>query len=132
MILGNIIFFLWKIIGTVFYNTAFLNLHNTRVVWKVSDLNNKLVNLFVHMLTVTHPSFSHLWRAVVMQQSCEWVDVSVFMKMDKIEYRAVIKYLFLKDNMPTQIIDELDSVYGDSAPSSTTVKCWAAEFKCGR
>ena len=54
------------------------------------------------------------------------------MKMDKIEYRAVIKYLFLKGNTPTQIKDELNSVYGDSAPSFTTVKFWAAEFKRGR
>ena len=30
-----------------------------------------------------------------------------------------------------QIKDELDSVYGDSAPSFTTVKFWAAEFKRG-
>ncbi|KAJ0179112.1 hypothetical protein K1T71_004824 [Dendrolimus kikuchii] len=45
------------------------------------------------------------------------------MKMDKIEYRAVIKYLFLKGNTTTQI---------DSAPSFTTVKFWAAEFKYGR
>ncbi|GFW17586.1 HTH_48 domain-containing protein [Trichonephila clavipes] len=52
--------------------------------------------------------------------------------MDKIEYRAVIKYWFLKGNMPTQIKDELDSEYGDSAPSFTTVKFWAAEFKRGR
>lgn len=52
--------------------------------------------------------------------------------MDKIEYRAVIKYLFLKGKTPTQIKDELDSVYGDSAPSFTTVKFWAAEFKRGR
>ncbi|GFX20634.1 HTH_48 domain-containing protein [Trichonephila clavipes] len=49
--------------------------------------------------------------------------------MDKIEYQAVIKYLFLKGNMPTQIKDELDSVYGDSALSFTTVKFWANEFK---
>ncbi|GFW01902.1 histone-lysine N-methyltransferase SETMAR [Trichonephila clavipes] len=48
------------------------------------------------------------------------------------EYPAVIKCLFLKGNMPTQIKDELDSVYGDSAPSFTTVKFWAAEFKRGR
>lgn len=52
--------------------------------------------------------------------------------MDKIEYRAVIKYLVLKGNTPTQIKHELDSVYGDSAPSFTTVKFWAAEFKRGR
>ena len=54
------------------------------------------------------------------------------MKMDKIEYRAVNKYLFLKRNTPTQIKDELDSIYGDSAPLFTAVKFWAAEFKPGR
>ena len=58
--------------------------------------------------------------------------MSVFVKMEKIEYRDVIKYLFLKGNTPTQIKDELDAVYGDSAPSFTTVKFWAAEFKRGR
>ncbi|XP_065647154.1 protein GVQW3-like [Hydra vulgaris] len=47
-------------------------------------------------------------------------------------FRAVIKYLFLKGNTPTQIKDEMVFVYGDSAPSFTTVKFWAAEFKCGR
>ena len=58
--------------------------------------------------------------------------MGVIVKMEKMEYRAVIKYLFLKDNTPTQIKDKLDSVYGDSAPSFTTVKFWAAEFKRGR
>ncbi|GFV98304.1 histone-lysine N-methyltransferase SETMAR [Trichonephila clavipes] len=52
--------------------------------------------------------------------------------MDKIEYQAVIKYFLLKGNTPTQIKDELDSVYGDSVPSFTTVKFWTAEFKRGR
>ena len=55
-----------------------------------------------------------------------------FMKMDKIKYRTVIKYLFLKGNAPTQIKDELDSVYGDSAPSFNTVTFWVTEFKRGR
>lgn len=48
------------------------------------------------------------------------------------EYRAVIKYLHLKGNTPTQIKTELDVVYGDSVPSFATVKTWAAEFKHGR
>ena len=52
--------------------------------------------------------------------------------MEKLEYRAVIKYLFLKGNTPTEIKEELDAVYGNSAPSFTTVKFWAAEFKRGR
>ena len=47
------------------------------------------------------------------------------MKMDKIKYQ----YLVLKGNTPTQIKDELDFVYGDSALSFTAVKLWAAEFK---
>ena len=40
----------------------------------------------------------------------------------------------MKGNTPTQIKDELDSTYGDSTPSFTTVKFWAAnfEFKRGR
>ena len=42
------------------------------------------------------------------------------------------KYLFLRGNMPTQIKDEWNSVYGDSAPSFTTAKFWAAELKRGR
>ena len=40
--------------------------------------------------------------------------------------------MFLKGNTITQIKDELDSVYGDSAPSFTTVKFWTVEFKRGR
>ena len=51
--------------------------------------------------------------------------------MEKFEYRAVIKYSFLKGNTHMQIKDELDSVYGDSSQSFTTVKFWADEFKCG-
>ncbi|GFW34487.1 histone-lysine N-methyltransferase SETMAR [Trichonephila clavipes] len=37
--------------------------------------------------------------------------------------------LALKGNTHEHIIDELDSVYGESAPLFTTVKFWAAEFK---
>ncbi|GFV33212.1 hypothetical protein TNCV_111121 [Trichonephila clavipes] len=49
--------------------------------------------------------------------------------MDTIEYRTVIKYLFLKNNTPTQMKDELDSVYGDSAPSFTTAITKAKSFQ---
>ncbi|KYN23204.1 hypothetical protein ALC57_04381 [Trachymyrmex cornetzi] len=52
--------------------------------------------------------------------------------MEKIEYRAIIKFLRLKGNTSTQIKAELDAVYGDSAPSFATVKRWVAEFKRGR
>lgn len=52
--------------------------------------------------------------------------------MEKIEYRAVIKYLHLKGNTPAQIKAELNAVYGEWAPSFATVKRWTAEFKRGR
>lgn len=52
--------------------------------------------------------------------------------MEKLEYRAVIKFLHFKEKTPTEIKAELDSVYGDTAPSFTTVETWAAEFKRGR
>ena len=51
--------------------------------------------------------------------------------MEKVEYRAVIKFLVKKGKSPTEIIDELTNVYGDSSPSHITIK-WAADFKRGR
>jgi transposase len=52
--------------------------------------------------------------------------------MDKIEYRAVIKY-FLKEGLtPNEIYSKFIKVYGDSSSSFLTIKKWAAEFKRGR
>lgn len=52
--------------------------------------------------------------------------------MDKLEYRAVIKFFVLDGLTPKEIHPKLTKVYGDSAPSISTVKKWAAEFKRGR
>ena len=52
--------------------------------------------------------------------------------MEKIEYRAVIKYLNLKGLTPTQIHDDMVIILGDDAPSFATVKRWVADFKRGR
>ena len=52
--------------------------------------------------------------------------------MEKWEYRAVMKFFQLKGKTPTEIKAELDSVYGNTAPSFTTAKFWAAEFKRSR
>jgi transposase len=51
--------------------------------------------------------------------------------MDKIEYRAVIKFFVKKCVMPNEIYSKLIKVYGNSAPSFSTIKKWAAEFKRG-
>ena len=50
----------------------------------------------------------------------------------KVEYRAVIRYLYLKGKTGKEIHGELADVYGSSAPSYAQVKFWLGEFKRGR
>ncbi|XP_026314672.1 histone-lysine N-methyltransferase SETMAR-like [Hyposmocoma kahamanoa] len=52
--------------------------------------------------------------------------------MDKIEHRAVIKYLYLKGLTPKAIHEDMSATLGESAPSYATIKNWVAEFKRGR
>jgi histone-lysine N-methyltransferase SETMAR len=52
--------------------------------------------------------------------------------MDKIEYRAVIKFFVKEGLMPNEIHSKFIKVYGDSSPLFSTIKKWAAEFKRGR
>ena len=55
-----------------------------------------------------------------------------FIKMDKLEYRAVIKFLHLQRKTPQQIHEEMSAVYGSDAPSYDVVKHWRRQFKSGR
>jgi transposase len=58
--------------------------------------------------------------------------LSVSLKVDKIEYRTVIKF-FLKEGLtPNEIHSKFIKVYGFSSPSFSTIKKCAAEFKHGR
>ena len=50
----------------------------------------------------------------------------------KVEYRAVIRYLYLKGKTGKEIHGELADFYGSSAPSYAQVKFWVGEFKRGR
>ena len=52
--------------------------------------------------------------------------------MDKIEYRAVIKFFVKEGLTPYEIYLKFIKVYGDSSLSFSTIKKWAAEFKRGR
>jgi len=54
--------------------------------------------------------------------------LSVSLKMDKIEYRAVIKFFVKEGLTPNEINSKFINVYGDSSPSFSTIKKWAAEF----
>lgn len=52
--------------------------------------------------------------------------------MDHVSNRAVIRYLGLKGLTPKEIHDDMVGTLGEKAPSYTTVKKWASEFKQGR
>ena len=50
----------------------------------------------------------------------------------KVEYHAVIRYLYLKGKTGQEIHGELINAYGSSAPSYAQVKFWVGEFKRSR
>ena len=52
--------------------------------------------------------------------------------LSKVEYRAVIRYLYLKGKIGQEIHCKLTNVYGSSAPSYAQVKFWVGEFKSSR
>jgi len=58
--------------------------------------------------------------------------LSVSLKIDKIEYCAVIRFFVKEGLTPNEIHSKFIKVYGDSSPSFSTIKKWAAEFKRGR
>jgi len=51
--------------------------------------------------------------------------------MDKIVYRAVIKFFVKEGLTPKEIHSKFIKVYVDSSPLFSTIKKWAAEFKRG-
>ena len=52
-------------------------------------------------------------------------------KIEKEQYRSVIRFLFLDGKTCEEIKAKLDAVYGDPSPSMTTVRYWFNEFKRG-
>ena len=55
-----------------------------------------------------------------------------FRKMEKEQYRSVIRFLFLKGKSRSEIKERLDAVCGDSSPSMATVKNLFNEFQRAR
>ena len=55
-----------------------------------------------------------------------------FTKMEKGQYRSVMRFLFLEGISRSKIKERLDAVYGDSSPSMATVKNWFNELQRGR
>ena len=58
-------------------------------------------------------------------------NIYIFCKMEKTEFRAIIKHLHMKDLMPKEIKAELDNVHSTSAPTFVSVYNWMNEFKRG-
>ena len=52
--------------------------------------------------------------------------------LSKVEYRAVIQFLYLKGKTGQEIHCELTNVYGSSALSCAQVKFWVGGFKRSR
>jgi hypothetical protein len=52
----------------------------------------------------------------------------VSLKMDKIEYRAVIKFFVKEGLTPNETHSKFIKQYGDSSPSLSTIKKWAASL----
>jgi hypothetical protein len=48
--------------------------------------------------------------------------------MDKIEYRAVIKFFVKEGLTPNVIYSNFMKLYGDTSSLFSTIKKWAAEF----
>ena len=54
------------------------------------------------------------------------------MELNREHFRAIIFYNFRRGLTQQQCIDELNSIFGDEAPSRTSVYRWYGEFNRGR
>ena len=66
-----------------------------------------------------------------MQTIVEVQYPSTFYKMNNLKFRAAIEILVLEGKQPQEINERMNKAYGPSAPSYSTEKKWAAEFKRG-
>ena len=53
------------------------------------------------------------------------------MELNRERFRAIIFYNFRRELTQQQCIDELNSIYGDEAPSRTSVYRWYGELNRG-
>ena len=72
------------------------------------------------------------WFQVCLGGTRKLAKVGNFLKMDRVEYRAVIRFLLLEGENATNIHKRLSNVYGKSSPSYSIVASWVSEFKRGR
>ncbi|GFR78108.1 histone-lysine N-methyltransferase SETMAR [Elysia marginata] len=51
--------------------------------------------------------------------------------MEAVEYRSVIKFLYLKGQNSTEIPQKMVQVYAEKCPNFSTVAHWVRKFKSG-
>ena len=52
--------------------------------------------------------------------------------IEPVEFRAVMRLLYLKGSKPKEALDKMNVIYWEDAPSYDVVKLWHGQFKCGR
>ena len=56
--------------------------------------------------------------------------------IESVEYRPVMRLLYLKDSTPKEVLDDMKAVYGEDVPSYDVVKHWhgqvGGQVMCGR
>jgi histone-lysine N-methyltransferase SETMAR len=52
-------------------------------------------------------------------------------KIEKNEYRAIIKYLFIKGKTAKEIFEDMSETLNEECPSNSTIKYWVSNFKRG-
>ena len=83
---------------------------------------------FIHGYKIAHVSSHFLIRYWMSNMASD----AKTCFSSKVEYRAVIRYLYLKDKTGKEMHGELTNVHGSSAPSYAQVKFWVGEFKHSR
>ena len=83
---------------------------------------------FIHGYKIAHVSSHSLIRYWMSNMASD----AKACFSSKVEYHALIWYLYLKGKTGKEIHGELADVYGSSAPSYAQVNFWVGEFKHGR
>ena len=54
------------------------------------------------------------------------------MSLESVQYRSIIRFLYLNGKSRDDIQVEFNDVYGEQSPSLPTIKRWFNEFNAGR
>ena len=85
-----------------------------------------------HLSSALTKNFIWFRRVVRVLQTCECQPVRPYSKMDREQFRTLIKHHRLRKFSATQVKVEFHGIYWSSSPSFSTISFWISEFKRGR